>query len=172
MSPFSPKRELTLGLLVYLLYLLVRRLVLQREGRDLARRNAGRIIALERRVGLDLEPGVQRALLRFPRAVHGLNVGYALFNVSLTLGWLVLLYRRRDPAYHRLRRACLLAHVGAQPVFLLFPTAPPRALDGFVDTLSEVSGSTSSIRCSSASTTRSPRCRACTWPSPWSRASR
>jgi len=139
-SPFSPKRELTLGLLVYLLYLLVRRLVLQREGRDLARRNAGRIVALERRVGLDLEPGVQRALLRFPRAVHGLNVGYALFNVSLTLGWLVLLYRRRDPAYHRLRRACLLAHVGAQPVFLLFPTAPPRALDGFVDTLSEVSG--------------------------------
>ncbi|TML22193.1 MAG: hypothetical protein E6G28_06135, partial [Actinobacteria bacterium] len=67
-------------------------------------------------------------------------MGYALFNVSLTLGWLVLLYRRRDPAYHRLRRACLLAHVGAQPVFLLFPTAPPRALDGFVDTLSEVSG--------------------------------
>jgi membrane-associated phospholipid phosphatase len=25
-------------------------------------------------------------------------------------------------------------------MFLLFPTAPPRALDGFVDTLSEVSG--------------------------------
>jgi hypothetical protein len=60
--------------------------------------------------------------------------------VSLTVGWLVLLYRRRDPGYHGLRRACLLAHVGAQPVFLLFPTAPPRVLDGFVDTLSELSG--------------------------------
>jgi hypothetical protein len=35
---------------------------------------------------------------------------------------------------------CLLAHVGAQPVFLLFPTAPPRVLDGFVDTLLDVSG--------------------------------
>jgi hypothetical protein len=30
--------------------------------------------------------------------------------------------------------------VGAQPVFLLLPTAPPRALPGFVDTLAEVSG--------------------------------
>jgi len=67
-------------------------------------------------------------------------VGYGLFNVSLTVGWLVLLYRRRDPAYHRVRRACVLAHLGAQPVFLLFPAEPPRALDGFVDTLSEVSG--------------------------------
>ena len=30
--------------------------------------------------------------------------------------------------------------MGAQPIFLLLPTAPPRVLDGFVDTLSEVSG--------------------------------
>ena len=89
---------------------------------------------------MDVEPAVQRALLRFPRVVHGLNVGYAVFNVSLTVGWLVVLYRRRDPAYRRLRRACLLVHVGAQPVFLFFPTAPPRVLEGFVDTLSEVSG--------------------------------
>jgi hypothetical protein len=72
--------------------------------------------------------------------VHGLNVGYGLFNVTLTLGWLVLLYRRRDDGFHRFRRMCLLTHVGSQPVFLVLPTAPPRVLDGFVDTLSEVSG--------------------------------
>jgi PAP2 superfamily len=137
---FSVRRELTLGLLVYGLYLLVARLVLRRDGRARARKNAERIVALEERLGVDVEPTMQRAVLRFPRAVHGLNVGYALFNVSLTVGWLVILYRRRDPEYHRIRRACLLAHVGAQPVFLLFPTEPPRALDGFVDTLAEVSG--------------------------------
>jgi hypothetical protein len=140
MSSFSVKRELTLGLIVYAVYLLVRKLVLDSGGRERSRRNAERVVALEKRVGLDLEPAVQHALLRFPRAVHGLNIGYALFNVGLTVGWLVLRYRRRDSRYHRLRRACLLAHVGAQPVFLLFPTAPPRVLDGFVDTLSEVSG--------------------------------
>jgi hypothetical protein len=139
-SRFSLRRELTLGLAVYVLYLLVRRLVLRSGGRERARRNAERVVALEERTGLHVEPAVQHALLRFPRLVHGLNVGYALFNVSLTVGWLVLLYRRRDPGFHGLRRACVLAHVGAQPVFLLFPTAPPRVLDGFVDTLSEVSG--------------------------------
>jgi hypothetical protein len=137
---FSPRRELTLGLLVYALYLLVRKLVLDRGGRERARENAERVVALERRHHLHVEPAVQRALLRFPRVVHGLNVGYGVFNVGLTAGWLLLLYRRRDPGYRALRRACLAAHVGAQPVFLLFPTAPPRELVGFVDTLAEVSG--------------------------------
>ena len=114
--------------------------MLRRDGRTRARRNAERIVALEDRLGLGVEPAMQRALLRFPRVVHGLNVSYGLFNVTLTVGWLVLLFRRRDESYHRFRRTCLLAYVGAQPVFFLFPTAPPRVLDGFVDTLSEVSG--------------------------------
>jgi hypothetical protein len=140
MSRFSVRREITIGLAVYGLYLLVARLVLRSDGRARARANAGRIVACEERLGLKVEPEVQRALLRYPRIVHGLNVGYGLFNVTLTVGWLVLLFRRRDSGYHRFRRACLLAHVGAQPVFLLLPTAPPRVLDGFVDTLSEISG--------------------------------
>ena len=134
------RRELALGLGAYGLYLLVRHLVLRRGGRERARENAERVVAYERRLGLDVELAVQDALLRYPRLVHGLNVGYGLFNVTLTVGWLVLLFRRRDEGYHRFRRACLLAHVGAQPIFLLLPTAPPRVLDGFVDTLSEVSG--------------------------------
>lgn len=140
MRTFSVRREITFGLVVYGLYLLVRALVLRGDGRARARRNAERIVALQKRLGIDVEPAMQRAVLRFPRTVHGLNVGYAAFNVTLTVGWLVLLYRRRDPAYHELRRACQGAYVAAQPVFLLFPTEPPRALEGFVDTMSEVSG--------------------------------
>lgn len=140
MTRFSLRREVTLGLGVYALYLIVARRVLRRDGRARARRNAERIVALEERLRIDVEPAVQRALLRYPRLVHGLNLGYGLYNVTLTVGWLVVLYRRRDERFHRFRRACLLAHLGAQPAFLLFPTAPPRVLDGFVDTLSEVSG--------------------------------
>jgi hypothetical protein len=122
--PPPVRREITLGLAVYALYLLVGRIVLRRDGRARARRNAHRVVALERRFRLDVEP----------------DVGYGLFNVTLTVGGLVLLYRRGDERYLRFRRACMLAYLGAQPVFLLFPTAPPRVLDGFVDTLSEVSG--------------------------------
>jgi hypothetical protein len=134
------RREITLGLAVYALYLLVGRIVLRRDGRAWARRNAHRVVALERRLHLDVEPAVQRMLLRFPRVVHGLNVGYGLFNVTLTVGWLVLLFTRNDEGYLRFRRTCMLAYLGAQPVFLVFPTAPPRVLDGFVDTISEISG--------------------------------
>jgi len=137
---FSLRREVTLGLAVYGLYLVVRALVLRSDGRARARRNAERIVAAQERLGIDIEPALQHAVLRFPRTVHGLNVGYAAFNVTLTVGWLVLLYRRRDPAYHDLRRACQGAYIAAQPIFLLFPTEPPRALEGFVDTMSEVSG--------------------------------
>jgi hypothetical protein len=137
---FSARREATLTLVVYALYLLVRRLVLNADGRSRARRNAERIVRAEEALGIHVEPAVQHAVLRFPRIVHAINVGYGLFNLSLTAGWLVVLYRRRDSDYHRVRRACLLTHLAAEPVFLLFPTAPPRVLDGFVDTLSEVSG--------------------------------
>jgi hypothetical protein len=137
---FSPRREVLIGLGVYGLYLLVRALVLRGDGRERARRNAERIVELEEELGIHVEPQVQQALLRFPRLVHGLNVGYALFNVSLTVGWLAFLFRRRDPAYQRVRRSAALTYVAVQPVFLLFPTAPPRVLDGFVDTISEVSG--------------------------------
>ncbi len=136
---FSLRRELALGLAVYALYLVVRRLVLAADGRARARRNAEALVDVEERLGLAVEPGIQRVLLRHPRVVHGLNVGYAVANVGLSVGWLVALYRRRDPGYHRFRRSCLLAHVAAQPVFLGFPTAPPRVLAGYVDTLSEVS---------------------------------
>jgi hypothetical protein len=137
---FAARRELCIGALVYGLYLVVRNLVLARDGRERARRNATRVVLLEERLGTHVEPAIQRMLLRYPRLLHGLNVGYGLFNVTLTVGWLVYLYRRRDPRYHALRKTCALAHVGAQPVFLLFPCAPPRVLDGFVDTLSEISG--------------------------------
>lgn len=136
----SVRRELSIGLLVYAVYLLVRKLVLDRHGRARAVRNAERVVVLEERLGLHVEPAVQRFLLRFPRTLQVLNVGYGVFNVGLTVGWLVLLHRRGDPGYGRLRRACVLAHLGAQPVFFLLPTAPPRALDGFVDTLADLSG--------------------------------
>ena len=71
---FSLRREVTLGLLVYAVYLTVRRLVLRADGRARARRNAERIVELERRLGIDVEPALQRAVLRAPRVVHGLNV--------------------------------------------------------------------------------------------------
>jgi membrane-associated phospholipid phosphatase len=132
---FSLRREVAIGLGTYAAYIAARALVAGPEGRLRARRNAERILRLERLLGIAVEPTVQRVALARPRALHAAGAGYAAFNVGLTVGWLAVLYRRRDPGYHRFRRAAVLAHAGALPVFVLVPTAPPRTLDGFVDTL-------------------------------------
>jgi len=132
--------ELGIALLAYGLYLLVRRVVLRFDGRGRARANAERIAALEQRAGIAIEPAGQRAALCVPGLVHGANAAYPLLNVGLTAAWLVLLHRRHDSGYRRLRRACVAVHVGAQPIFLLVPVAPPRTLPGHVDTLAEIGG--------------------------------
>jgi hypothetical protein len=134
-STRSGVREVALGLGAYAAYLLVRRAVLTPSGRRRARRNAERVLRLEGRLGIDVEPAVQRAALRLPTLVHALNAGYAGANVMLSVGWLILLYRRRDAGFARERRAAVAAFTGALPAFLAFPCAPPRTLDGFVDTL-------------------------------------
>lgn len=129
------RREVAFALGAYAAYLLVRRIVWNDRGRARAVQNAARVVALERSIGLDLEPVVRRAALRAPAVVKALNVGYALANVTVSVGWLIVLYRRRDPAFFRERRAALLTFVGALPFFAVRPTAPPRKLEGFVETI-------------------------------------
>jgi membrane-associated phospholipid phosphatase len=137
---FSGRREATIGLGMYAIYLLVRGAVVNDRGRAQARRNAERIVAAERRLRIHVEPELQQVLLPRTRLIAVLNVTYAVANVGLTVGWLVRLFFQRRPEFHRLRRAAVLTTLGAQPVFLLFPTAPPRTLDHLVDTIAEVSG--------------------------------
>ncbi len=137
---FSGRREVAIGLGVYAGYLLVRKFVVTPQGRRRAAENAERIVALEERLGIHVEPELQAALLPRRRLVAVLNVAYATLNVGLTVGWLIRLFARRDPEFHRLRTAAVLATLGAQPVFLFFPVAPPRTLDHFVDTIADVSG--------------------------------
>ena len=137
---FSGRREAATGLGVYAGYLLVRQLVVNERGRRKAAENAERVVAFERRLGIHVEPKLQALLLPRRRLVAVLNVAYVTLNVGLTVGWLMHLFRRRHRDFHRLRRAAALATLGAQPVFLLFPVAPPRTLEGFVDTIADVSG--------------------------------
>jgi PAP2 superfamily len=137
---FSARREAAIGLGVYATYLLVRRLVVNEEGERRAAANAERIVALERRLRIHVEPELQAILLPRRRLLAVVNVAYVTLNVGLTVGWLIRLFRQRNPEFHRLRRAAALATLGAQPAFLFWPTAPPRRLDHFVDTIADVSG--------------------------------
>ena len=137
---FSVAREVAIGLSLYAVYMLVRKAVVHEEGEKTAFENAEKVVALEERAGIHIEAQLQRPLLRYPNALHVLGLAYAIANVGLTVGWLIRLFRRRDPSYHRLRSAAVLATLLAQPLFLRFPCAPPRRLDHIVDTISDVSG--------------------------------
>ncbi|HEX7084546.1 MAG TPA: phosphatase PAP2 family protein [Gaiellaceae bacterium] len=137
MTRFSGRREVALGLGVYALYLGVRALVWTEDGRRRADRNAARIVEAERRLQLHVEPQLQRLLLPRRRLLTVLNIAYVTLNVGLTVGWLMRLYHRREPGFFRYRRAVALATAGAQPVYLLFPVAPPRKLDHLTDTIAE-----------------------------------
>jgi hypothetical protein len=137
---FSFRREAAIGLGAYGVFLLVRRAVFHDHGRARAHANAERIVELERRLGLHLGPPFQKVLVPRRRLALCLNWAYVTLNVVLTVGSLAHLFRRKHPDYHRLRRAAALSMLGAQPVFLLVPTAPPRMLDGFVDTIAEHGG--------------------------------
>lgn len=137
---FSSRREIAIGLGMYAAYLLVRRLALSGDGPERAERNARQIVALEERTGLHVEPRLQQLVLPNRGLLGVLNLGYATLNVGATVVWLIRLYRRRDPQYHRFRTAAVLAVLGAQPVFLLYPVLPPRKLDHLVDTIAEING--------------------------------
>jgi PAP2 superfamily len=137
---FSGRREVAIGLGVYALYLLASRRKRGEEGRLQARRNAERVVAFERRLGIHVEPQLQSLVLPYRRFLAVLNVAYVVSNAALTVGWLMLLYARRDPEFHRLRRAAVLTTLACQPVFYFFPCAPPRSLDDLVDTIADVSG--------------------------------
>ncbi len=128
-------REFVIGAACLSGYYLVRRLVWNEHGRRRADRNAHRVVAAEERLGLRIEPAVQQAALRHRRLVDMLNLGYAVGNLTLSAGWLIVLHRRGSPAFARERRAAVAAYTGALPVFLAFPTAPPRSRDDQVDTL-------------------------------------
>ena len=138
MKRFSGRRETAIGLGTYAAYLAVRKLVVNDRGYERAARNAQRLLAAEHRLGVHLGPGVQRRLLPRRRLLAVLNVSYVTLNVAITIGWLLVLFRRRDSSFHALRRATVLATLGSLPVFVVFPCDPPRALDHFVDTVNEV----------------------------------
>jgi hypothetical protein len=133
--PGPGRREIAIGLGTYAGYLAVRRMVWHESGRARAARNAKRIAELQRRVVGDVERRLQGLATRAPRVVDGLNAAYAVGNVGVTVGSLIRWYARRDPAFARERRAAVAAFAAAWPVFLAFPTAPPRRQGDAVDTL-------------------------------------
>lgn len=120
--------------------------------------NAHDLLEVERAIGLAIERSVQEFALDRPLLVDFFNVVYAWTYWPLLIGTFVYTWIRRRDLFVVCRNAIFVSGALGLVIFLFFPVAPPRFLDGFVDTVAAAdrshgltqprrSSSTSSLRC-------------------------
>ncbi|MGD9995563.1 MAG: phosphatase PAP2 family protein [Ilumatobacteraceae bacterium] len=103
---------------------------------DSARRNAIRLIDIERAVGLDLEQRVQDAFTRADWSTNLVNWVYIWAHWPILIGTLIWLGWLKRHAYLALRNAMIVSGVIGLVIFATFPVTPPRLADlGFLDTV-------------------------------------
>jgi hypothetical protein len=128
-------REICLFLAAYLVYFCVRGLAKDRV--ELAHLHAQTLLGFERQRGIAWEAGVQRATLRADLLVDLANWIYIWLFWPLLAVVLVWLFQRHRPQYTLYRNAILISGALGLTLFLTYPVAPPRFLDGegFIDTV-------------------------------------
>lgn len=120
----------------YAIYLLTRGLVFTNlEGQALA--NAGRVIGVERSLGVFREPAWQSwAVEHAPPLVVALNWLYILTYWPIILITAAVLYWSNREVYRYYRWVVVVSLALALVVFAIFPLAPPLRVPGyFVDTI-------------------------------------
>jgi membrane-associated phospholipid phosphatase len=106
----------------------------QHAGAALA--HAAQVLRFEHSVGVDWEHGAQSFVLRHEWLQDVSNAVYTWMYWPVILGGLALLWHFDRRSYMVLRNGMLLSGAAGLVVFLLYPVAPPRMLDGFTDTIS------------------------------------
>ncbi len=128
-------REILLLCVVYLMYDGVRLLVAAGHGEAVA--NAHHVIGLEHTLRLGHEQTLNHAVSASPAIGVTLSYAYATLHYLITPIVLVWLWQARPERYRGARTAIVTATLLGLIGFWLFPTAPPRMLPGFVDTLAK-----------------------------------
>ena len=164
--PFSPRARTQIGLFLfaYLVYSAARFVTIG----DLssAKDHADWIVGLKQSTGTAVEASVQQAF-DGTWMLYILNHLYLIAQLGVIPAALIFLYRRSYQLYETLRNTILATWLISVPVYGLFPVAPPRLADiGITDTIATENHLRDARTSRRASTTRPPRCRACTSASP------
>lgn len=101
--------------------------------------NARRVIHLEQLTHLAWERSLQRVFLEVPDLVKAMNVFYFVGHFVLTAAFFFWLYHHSRDAFRSFRNGFLAATAIALIIHWKFPTAPPRLVGGYVDTLRQLS---------------------------------
>jgi hypothetical protein len=118
---------------MYLMYDGVRLLVSAGHGEAFT--NAHRVLSLEHILGVSDEFRINHTVSATPALGVPLSYAYATLHYIVTPVVLVWLWRTRPWRYRGARTALVAATLIGLIGFWLFPTAPPRMMPGFVDTL-------------------------------------
>lgn len=97
--------------------------------------NARDIIRFESWLGLPFEDNLQGFLLDHPAFIKMLNHYYIWFHFPAAIALLLWLYLWHSGRYRAFRNLMAFATFTGLIIHLLFPLAPPRMMDGFVDTM-------------------------------------
>ena len=109
------------------------RLVAQGDVR-VALENARQVVDIERAMGMFNEENVQKVALKSVGLIKFLNYYYLYAHFAVTIAFLVWLYVRRPMGYLSARRVLVVVTFLGLIGHAMYPLAPPRMLDGFVDT--------------------------------------
>jgi hypothetical protein len=107
-------------------------------GRDESARafdNAREVLALEDRLGIDTELSMQRATLDRLDVIRLLNRYYASVHFGASMVFLVFVYVWAPKLVAHIRFLFVTVTAAALVIHLVYPLAPPRMLDGYVDTI-------------------------------------
>ncbi|MBI2724193.1 MAG: phosphatase PAP2 family protein [Chloroflexi bacterium] len=118
--------EIGLSVVAFLLYFIVRGLVVDREGEALD--NAQRIMRFERAIGIFWEPRLQEWVLPRQEWINVFNFIYFWLDFPLIVGIGFWLYFFRRHQYTIARDAILLSGAIALVIYNFFPVMPPRLL--------------------------------------------
>jgi hypothetical protein len=131
--------EIGLVAVAFLLYFIVRGLVVDRA--DEAMANANDIIDLERSLGIFWEPRLQELIIDNRALVQLMNAIYFWLDFPLIVAVGLFLYFRRRHEYTVARDALLLSGAISLVIYNLYPVMPPRLLPGgeFIGTIEEYS---------------------------------
>ena len=140
-GPLDAARQLSLFVIAYLGYQIVRGLAGVGGVRPFS--DATRIIDLERRLHVFIEPGIQRWATLHARWLLDLaDWTYLNAHFALTAAALVYIYLRRNDSFYFVRNRFVVAMLIALIGYCLYPTAPPRLMPqwGFSDSVRQFTG--------------------------------
>ncbi len=132
---FGAALELVLAASVFVVYRGGR--LVTSDSVAVATQNAERVLDAQRWLTGTLEQNVQRWMLDIPGAIEALNHYYVFVHFPATTLFLVWAFARHRDRYAAVRNWFVVVTLAAMVIHVVFPLAPPRMLDGYVDTLRE-----------------------------------